>query len=79
MSYPGSLKSYIQTNGYIIYVWNPVMASNLFQVSFRQSSRVIMSIQADLEKVEKIMKGEFDIESYYCPLMERDEFKIVYY
>jgi hypothetical protein len=79
MSAPGSLWHYHEVNGYAVYIWNPVTESNLFQVTFREGDKVLFACQMDFEKVEKIINGEFEIESDYCPIWESDEFKIVYY
>jgi hypothetical protein len=79
MSAPGSLWHHMDVNSYHVYIWNPVMQSNLFQVSFRQNDKVLFACQADFEHVQKIINGDFEIESFYCELAEQDEFYIVFY
>ncbi len=80
MSTPGSLWNIVDVNGFAVYIWNSVdPISNNFMITFRHNDKVLFSTFADYEKVLKIEKGEFEIESQYCPFRELDEFYLIVY
>jgi hypothetical protein len=79
MSLPGQLLQKIIKGNIWINVFNPINESNKYPIFVHNRNNYLFGGSIDYEQLKKLQKGDFEVESEYCPNIDDDIFYFRWY
>jgi len=79
MSKPGDLTACISQGSFIIKVYTPINQNSKYPIFVFKDSQFLFGGSVDYERYNKLLLGDWEIESDYCPTMQDDIFYLKWY